>query len=84
MITTTAGQLTFEQITTALHRAQCRWTLHNDSPGSRTLRTQPAGAHFVFDTAVGPAPVLHAASVSGAQHQCPPIPPGQPDDGLGR
>jgi hypothetical protein len=84
MITIAPGQLTFEQIATALHKAQCRWTLHNDSPGSRTLRTQPAGAHFVFDTAVGPAPVLHAASVFGAQHQCPPIPPGQPDDGLGR
>jgi hypothetical protein len=84
MFTIAPGQLTFEQIATALHEAQCRWTLHNDSPGSRTLRTQPAGAHFVFDTDVGPAPVLHAASVFGAQHQCPPIPPGQPDDGLGR
>jgi hypothetical protein len=84
MITIAPGQLTFEHITTALHQAQCRWHLDRDSPGSRTLRTQPAGVHFVFDTAVGTAPVLHTASVSGAQHQCPPIPPGQPDDGLGR
>lgn len=84
MITLAAGHLTLEQIITALHRAQCRWHLDNDRAGARTLRTQPAGAHFVFDTAVGTAPFLHTASVSGAQHQCPPIPRGQPDDGLGR
>jgi hypothetical protein len=84
MLMLVPGQLTFEQVTAGLDGAQCRWRLHpHDPPDQRTLLTEPANAWSVFVTDQGPAPILYSASVSGAPHECPPVPPGQPDDGLG-
>jgi hypothetical protein len=84
MHTLAPGQLTFEQVTASLDGARCRWRLHDhDLPDQPTLRTEPVDAWFVFVTKQGSAPVLYSASVSGASHECPPVPPGRPDDGLG-
>ncbi|WP_344980635.1 hypothetical protein [Streptosporangium fragile] len=83
-ITSLPARLTYRQLTAALDAAGCCWQpVSRQSPGGVELRTRPLGVAFTFRTDDGPEPLLENASVWLDPHDCPPLPPGHPDDGFG-
>ncbi|MFI6602749.1 hypothetical protein ACIBHX_41405 [Nonomuraea sp. NPDC050536] len=83
MITPMRSSVTYEQITSALDAAACRWHPIPGQPSGQTaLYTEPHGVNFVFRISESGA-LLEKAGTWISSHDCLPPPSGLPDDGLG-
>jgi hypothetical protein len=75
--------VTYAQLTGALDRPWERFVwVREEEPTVRTLSDDGVPVEFSFFTELGEIR-LHKAYARAEPHDCPPIPPGQPDDGLG-
>ncbi|WP_377268666.1 hypothetical protein [Peterkaempfera sp. SMS 1(5)a] len=83
--------MTYQRLTTALDATDCPWQLTYQTDDQITVSTDPGDAMVAFtfitrETYDGPElpePVLYKAHAWRRDHMCPPIPPNQPDDGIG-
>lgn len=83
--------MTFQRLTAALDATGCPWQRTYRSADQITVSTDPGDVTVAFtfitrESHAGPdlpEPVLDKAHAWRRVHICPPIPPNQPDDGIG-